>query len=352
MVASTSVSAQALVDRGALAAWGRARGWRYLWSTTPVHRWEMSGSWRADAPPELPAGTDLDELQRFNEGVGPADAPDLSHADRRLDVDARAADGPDGGEPRRRRPLGVRDLPEGRGREGRLSTAATATWSECPGPGTARSESSPSDATSFRLATLPGHLEAGQIEFRASARTTARSGSKSSPGPAAATGSATSSTPAFGSPRRSSCTCGPRSCAGSSIWPRGRMEGGIVITTRVVPRPTRCPARDGRAIGPTRAGSRARGPGRPPAQLRRDEIGDHAVEAGWHLDDMVEAAAPRGLRAPRPRKAAGRSPGGSWTATSLPTPGSSPPPMTKIAPLAGRDMLLRISFKGCACGSG
>jgi hypothetical protein len=42
-----------------------------MWSTTPVHRWEMSGWWPADAPPELPPDVDQDELQRMEEGVGP-----------------------------------------------------------------------------------------------------------------------------------------------------------------------------------------------------------------------------------------------------------------------------------------
>src|SRR5688572_9579835 len=45
--------------------------WRYLWETTPTHRWELPGSWPEDAPPELPGDVDSQQLQRWDDGVGP-----------------------------------------------------------------------------------------------------------------------------------------------------------------------------------------------------------------------------------------------------------------------------------------
>src|SRR4051812_48366990 len=45
--------------------------WRYMWSTTPVHRWEMTGSWPLDAPPALPGDADSSELQSIEDGIGP-----------------------------------------------------------------------------------------------------------------------------------------------------------------------------------------------------------------------------------------------------------------------------------------
>ena len=45
--------------------------WRYFWRTTPAHRWELTGSWPADAPPDLPDGTDTEGLQQLEDGVGP-----------------------------------------------------------------------------------------------------------------------------------------------------------------------------------------------------------------------------------------------------------------------------------------
>src|SRR5512132_4373618 len=45
--------------------------WRYMWRTTPVHRWEMSGSRDDDSPPALPEGLDLGDIQLPSEGTGP-----------------------------------------------------------------------------------------------------------------------------------------------------------------------------------------------------------------------------------------------------------------------------------------
>src|SRR4051812_43395906 len=42
-----------------------------MWSTTPVHRWEMTGSWPEDEPPRLPSGLRRSDLQRWEDGVGP-----------------------------------------------------------------------------------------------------------------------------------------------------------------------------------------------------------------------------------------------------------------------------------------
>jgi len=44
---------------------------RYMWSTTPLHRWELTGSWPDDAPPDLPADIDRGELQLLEDGDGP-----------------------------------------------------------------------------------------------------------------------------------------------------------------------------------------------------------------------------------------------------------------------------------------
>src|SRR3954466_10093131 len=45
--------------------------WRYMWRTTPFHRSETLGSPEADAPPDLPAGVDRDEVQFPETGAGP-----------------------------------------------------------------------------------------------------------------------------------------------------------------------------------------------------------------------------------------------------------------------------------------
>ena len=44
--------------------------WRYLWRTTPVDRKELVGAWPQDAPPPLPDGVDLSEVQEPEDGAG------------------------------------------------------------------------------------------------------------------------------------------------------------------------------------------------------------------------------------------------------------------------------------------
>ena len=44
--------------------------WRYLWQTTPTHRWELSGSWPGDAHPTAKRSY-AEQLQRLGDGVGP-----------------------------------------------------------------------------------------------------------------------------------------------------------------------------------------------------------------------------------------------------------------------------------------
>ena len=45
--------------------------WSYFWRTTPVHRWEMTGSLSEDAAPDLPADVDRDDVQETGDGTGP-----------------------------------------------------------------------------------------------------------------------------------------------------------------------------------------------------------------------------------------------------------------------------------------
>ena len=139
--------------------------WSYMWRTTPVHRWEMSGSLPDDAPPELPAGVDRTDVQGIGDGTGPIVhriyrtrivggrmAPEELVRRIAADLDAvapsefatfQALDG-DG-------PLAVGD-----------------DWVvRMPGPWDGPVRVIDLQPDSFRLATLTGHLEAGQIEFRA-----------------------------------------------------------------------------------------------------------------------------------------------------------------------------------------
>ena len=140
--------------------------WRYMWRTTPLHRSEEPGS-AADLPAgwERPAGDGSDGQQVLAAGCGP-----LLH--RTYSVRITGAG------------LGPADLisrvgtslnwasPEmavfrkTRGTGGGLR-AGDELVVRMPGPWDGPVRVAGRDETSFRLVTLDGHLEAGQIEFRA-----------------------------------------------------------------------------------------------------------------------------------------------------------------------------------------
>jgi Domain of unknown function (DUF1990) len=139
--------------------------WNYMWRTTPFHRRDLPGS-VADWAPALPADVALDEVQRPEDGVGP-----LFH--RRFRARIRRARG----SPEELMALVMSDL-------NRLTPTGLAHFSKVrgdkhsmhvgdeyvvrmPGPWDGPVRVISKTPISFRLATLAGHLEAGQIEFRA-----------------------------------------------------------------------------------------------------------------------------------------------------------------------------------------
>ncbi|MHB1809434.1 MAG: DUF1990 family protein [Solirubrobacteraceae bacterium] len=140
--------------------------WHYLWRLLPVHRLEQDGSLEADLPPALPPGCDDRELQRPNDGHGP-----LLHriytariADARLDAEQLialvAAD------PNLLTPRQVARFRKLSGEQDRMRPGDEFLVHMLgPWDGPVRTVESRPDG--FRFATLEGHLEAGQIEWRA-----------------------------------------------------------------------------------------------------------------------------------------------------------------------------------------
>lgn len=159
---------QALRRSRVVALWPVGMGlaaWRYVWRTTPVHRWEEAdSSASADATPLLP-GVDDKALQRIEDGVGP-----IFHRRYRTwicgarrtpsDVVGRIADNPN-----RAAPKEVARFRKTRGAQGRME-AGDEYLIRMPGPWDGPVRVIDRTATSFQFATLRGHLEAGQIGFR------------------------------------------------------------------------------------------------------------------------------------------------------------------------------------------
>lgn len=140
--------------------------WRYLWRTTPMHRLEQPGAWTVDAPPPLPDGIVDDDAQRLAHGAGP-----LFH--RRYGVRIREA-GMSAAEL-----MGSLQLDLDQAAPSEFATFKKVSGAEdrmqagdeyvvrMPGPWDGPVRVVDVSPTSFRLMTLDGHLEAGQIVFRA-----------------------------------------------------------------------------------------------------------------------------------------------------------------------------------------
>jgi hypothetical protein len=140
--------------------------WRYLWRTTPVHRVEEAGG-PADLGPPLPSELVDADVQTAEGGVG-----DLLHR-RYAVVAAGATASPEEiverlrTEPNWGTPGDVAVFVKTRGEPGEMRPGDEYVV-RMPGPWDGPVRVIGCGPTSFRLATLRGHLEAGQIEFRAS----------------------------------------------------------------------------------------------------------------------------------------------------------------------------------------
>jgi Domain of unknown function (DUF1990) len=139
--------------------------WRYMWRTIPLHRSEETGS-AADLPDPAGEGSQPgDGRQPVSAGVGP-----LLH--RRYSVSiAGSRMGPGTLIDKVAAKLNqvspeMAVFRKTRGADGALRYGDEFVV-RMPGPWDGPVRVVHRDATSFRLATLQGHLEAGQIEFRA-----------------------------------------------------------------------------------------------------------------------------------------------------------------------------------------
>jgi hypothetical protein len=138
--------------------------WRYMWTTIPQHRDEATGESDDDLPPSIPGELLDDRVQLAASGVGPmfhrrfwvniADSP-LTPAELLSAVV--------GGFHRfvPREVVGVRREGGGSLRVGEEMVV------EMPGPWDGPVRVVQVDDGCLRLATLQGHLEAGQVRFRA-----------------------------------------------------------------------------------------------------------------------------------------------------------------------------------------
>ena len=312
--------------------------WSYMWRTTAVHRWETTGSPSDDAEPVLPGGVDLDDVQGTDDGTGP-----LVHRIYRTRIVGSA--------------LEPEQLVERIGADlDAIAPSEFATFQKLagegplalgdeyvvrmPGPwdGPVRVVAVQPDG--FRLATLRGHLEAGQIEFRArvdrralefTIESWARSGDRLSDLMYT----------------RLRLAKEVQLHMWTSVLERvvklaeGRMAGGVVITTRRV----EVASLRGESTRGTSRRARRRLAGLSQRRVNFDasQLAEYTRSTGWQVDEMVE---------PLPHEAPGPPlRGGVWDVArrltvdyQLADPGVVHAVYRHEAPLEGRDMLLQIRF--------
>ena len=141
--------------------------WRYMWRTTPFHRGERAGSATDDAAPPLPAGVSRDEIQGPDDGFGP-----LFHRSYRVRIrdprmSARQLMAQLQADPDAPAPGEFATFVKVRGGEGGMRVGDEFVV-RMAGPWDGPVRVVDVTEASFRLVTLAGHLEAGQIEFAAS----------------------------------------------------------------------------------------------------------------------------------------------------------------------------------------
>jgi hypothetical protein len=137
-----------------------------MWRTTPMHRVEVEGSAHEDVPPLLPSAVSDDEVQLPEHGAGP-----LFHRRYRVRIrDSKYSPAElmalVSGRPDRVAPTEFASFQKVYGEEGRMAVGDEFVV-RMPGPWDGPVRVVDVQPTSFRLATLAGHLEAGQIEFTA-----------------------------------------------------------------------------------------------------------------------------------------------------------------------------------------
>ena len=138
--------------------------WRYLWATTPLHRTIVAGD-PTEVGPRLPDELTDDRCQPMESGVGP-----LFHRLFAVDIDGARLSGTEllaalAADLNRAVPSEVVGVERIVGAPSDLAIGDEVVV-RMPGPWNGPVRVVDTTSTSFRLATLSGHMEAGQIEFR------------------------------------------------------------------------------------------------------------------------------------------------------------------------------------------
>jgi hypothetical protein len=137
-----------------------------MWRTTAIYRHELDGSWPLDGPPSIEAHVTRADFQRPEDGAGPLFRRRYRASIAGSATTAAALMGEIKADPNRVAPGAMAHFQKMAGDEGSLRVGDEFLV-RMPGPWDGPVRVIDVTATSFRFATLEGHLEAGQIEWRA-----------------------------------------------------------------------------------------------------------------------------------------------------------------------------------------
>ncbi len=141
--------------------------WDYMWRATPMHRRELVVSDLAPhLPPVLPDAVEHDEVQPQKAGHGPLFHRRYSTRIRDSELNARQLLERLSSDLNAAAPTSFARFQKVLGEKGQME-AGDEYVVRMPGPWDGPVRVVETGPCSFRLATLQGHLEAGQIEFRA-----------------------------------------------------------------------------------------------------------------------------------------------------------------------------------------
>jgi hypothetical protein len=140
--------------------------WRYMWRTTPLHRSETAGRLPDDAPPALPGGVSRDEVQHAEVGAGALFHRVYQARIREARLEPEALVAAIAADPDRVAPSEFASFNKVHGADGAMAVGDEYVV-RMPGPWDGPVRVVERTPSSFRFATLDGHLEAGQIRFSA-----------------------------------------------------------------------------------------------------------------------------------------------------------------------------------------
>jgi len=138
-----------------------------MWRTTPLHRREQPGSMKNDAPPPLPSGVTTGHVQGVDDGVGALFHRRYRISIRETEMNPESLMSLVSSDLNQVAPTEFARFTKTIGTDDRLAVSDEFIV-RMPGPWNGPVRVIAVAPTMFRLATLDGHLEAGQIEFRSS----------------------------------------------------------------------------------------------------------------------------------------------------------------------------------------